>query len=160
GGKGHVPPSEEAEKQIFVPVLRPGLPSAERLLPYLRRIDLARIYSNHGPLNSELELRLAGMLQLPAGGLVCASSGTTAVTGGILATAGRATPQRPLALLPAFTFVATAAAVEQCGYLAYLADVDAETWMIDPQPLAHHPHLDRIGLVVPVAPFGRPVPQR
>jgi len=31
-----------------IPVLRPLLPRAERLLPYLRRIDETRIYSNHG----------------------------------------------------------------------------------------------------------------
>ena len=42
-----------------IPVLRPLLPRAERLLPYLRRIDETRIYSNHGPLSGELERRLA-----------------------------------------------------------------------------------------------------
>jgi dTDP-4-amino-4,6-dideoxygalactose transaminase len=142
-----------------VPVLRPQLPSAERLLPYLRRIDHARIYSNHGPLNAELEQRLAHTLQLAEGSVVSASSGTAALTGAILATAGRATPNRQLALLPAFTFVATAVAVEHCGYQAYLAEVDGESWMLDPERLAHHPQRDQIGLVVPVSPFGRPVPQ-
>jgi dTDP-4-amino-4,6-dideoxygalactose transaminase len=62
--------------------------------------------------------------------------------------------------LPAFTFVATAVAVENCGYRPYLADIDAESWMLDPMLLAHHSERDRIGLVVPVATFGRPVPQR
>ena len=51
-----------------IPVLRPQLPSAERLLPYLRRIDDARIYSNWGPLSVELEGRLAERLGVPAGG--------------------------------------------------------------------------------------------
>jgi dTDP-4-amino-4,6-dideoxygalactose transaminase len=77
----------------------------------------------------------------------------------ILATAGTATTNRPYALIPAFTFAATAAAVERCGYCAYLADVNADTWMLDPEQLLRHRLLDRIGLVVPVAPFGRPVPQ-
>jgi dTDP-4-amino-4,6-dideoxygalactose transaminase len=102
------------DERETVPVLRPRLPTAERLLPYLRRIDLTRIYSNHGPLGSELAERLASMLQLPEGGIVCAGSGTAALAGAVLATAGRGTPARPLALLPAFTFVATAAAVEHC----------------------------------------------
>jgi dTDP-4-amino-4,6-dideoxygalactose transaminase len=31
--------------------------------------------------------------------------------------------------------------------------------MLDPQRLLNHPMLDRIGVVMPVAPFGRPVPQ-
>lgn len=61
--------------------------------------------------------------------------------------------------MPAFTFVATAAAVEQCGYRPYLLDIDAESWILDPERLAGHPALDQVGLAVPVAPFGRPVPQ-
>jgi dTDP-4-amino-4,6-dideoxygalactose transaminase len=140
-------------------VLQPRLPSAERLLPYLHTIDATRIYSNHGPLLSAFQERLTRLLALPEDGAICASSGTTAVVGAILATAGRASPERPLALIPAFTFVATAAAVQQCGYELYLVDVDPESWMLDPNALTRHPHLDRAGVVVPVAPFGRPVPQ-
>jgi dTDP-4-amino-4,6-dideoxygalactose transaminase len=142
-----------------IPVLRPQLPSAERLLPYLRRIDGARIYSNWGPLSAELEARLAERLGVPARGFSSASSGTAALVGAILASAGRATPERPLALVPAFTFVATAVAVELCGYDPYLLDIDANSWMLDPGRVAGHPNLHQVGLVVPVAPFGRPVRQ-
>jgi dTDP-4-amino-4,6-dideoxygalactose transaminase len=142
-----------------VPVLRPLLPLADRILPYLRRIDETRIYSNHGPLSCELERRLAEHLRLPQGGLACAGSGTAALIGAILAAAGRATAERPLAIIPAFTFAATAAAVEQCGYQPHLADVDADSWMLDAEQLQQHRERDRIGIVVPVAPFGRPVPQ-
>ena len=137
--------------------MRPKLPAAEALLPYLRRIDATRVYSNWGPLASELEGRLAETFRLPSGAVTSASSGTAALVGAILASAGRATEERPLALIPAFTFVATAAAVEQCGYRPHFVDVDPETWIIDPQRLADHPALDRVGLVVPVAPFGRTV---
>jgi dTDP-4-amino-4,6-dideoxygalactose transaminase len=142
-----------------VPVLRPLLPLADRILPYLRRIDATRIYSNHGPLSCELERRLAEHLRLPQGGLACAGSGTAALIGAILATAGRAASERPLAIIPAFTFAATAAAVEQCGYQPHLADVDADSWMLDAERLLTHPERERVGIIVPVAPFGRPVPQ-
>jgi dTDP-4-amino-4,6-dideoxygalactose transaminase len=142
-----------------ISVLRPLLPSSEALLPYLRRIDATRIYSNYGPLVTEFENHLTQHFQLPAGGFVSASSGTAALVGAILASAGRATQERPFALLPAFTFVATAVAVEQCGYHAYLADVDADSWMLDPERLLDHPQLNRIGVVIAVAPFGRPIPQ-
>jgi dTDP-4-amino-4,6-dideoxygalactose transaminase len=152
-------PLPTSEYVDFLPVLRPQLPGADRLLPYLRRIDATRIYTNHGPLMLELQDRLADHLGMPADGVICASSGTAALVAAILATAGRAREDRPFAVVPAFTFVATAAAVEQCGYRPYLADVDPRTWMLDPAQLRDHPHLDHIGLVVPVAPFGRPVPQ-
>lgn len=142
-----------------VPVMSPRLPSADRLLPYLRRIDAARNYTNFGPLVLELESRLTERLSLPAGGLVTASSGTAALVGATLAVAGRATVERPFALMPAYTFVATAVAAEQCGYQPYLADVNADTWMLDPERLLDHPALDQIGLVMPVAAYGKKVAQ-
>jgi hypothetical protein len=43
----------------FIPVLRPALPRAEQILPYLQIIDDTRVYSNHGTLNAALERRLA-----------------------------------------------------------------------------------------------------
>src|SRR5258708_10789253 len=95
-------------KAEFIPVMRPILPSASQLLPYLRRIDATRNYSNSGPLVAELEGRLGEHLRLPSGGVVTAASGTTALIGAILAKAGPAKVERPFALIPAFTFVATA----------------------------------------------------
>lgn len=137
-------------------MLRPRLPVLSRLEPYIRRIDESRIYSNWGPLVTELERRL----DEPLGArVVSASSGTSALVGACLAVAGRASAERPIAVLPAFTFVATAVAVAECGYEVYLADVDAATWALDPARLVRDVDLSRVGLVVPVAPYGRPVPQ-
>ena len=99
-------------------------------------------------------------MALPEGrNVACASSGTSALIGAILAKAGHARPKRNLALLPSFTFIATAAAAEQCGYLPCLADVDSISWLLNPDQIISHPLLDRIGVVVPVAAFGRPVHQ-
>ena len=140
-----------------IPVMRPLLPAADRLLPYLRRIDTTRWYSNYGPLEGELAARLATRLGLAAGCVACAGSGTAALIGAILATAGRAAKTRPFAVVPAFTFIATASAVEACGYRLRLADIDPDSWMLDPERLGGD--LDGVGLVMPVAPYGRPVPQ-
>jgi dTDP-4-amino-4,6-dideoxygalactose transaminase len=142
-----------------IPVLRPRLPSAERLLPYLRRIDATRVYTSWGPLALELEERLCRLFSLPRGCVVSAGSGTAALTAAILAAAGRATGGRPLAIVPALTFVATAAAAESCGYTLRIADVDPETWQLDPERVASRTDLDDVAVVIPVAPFGRPVPQ-
>lgn len=142
-----------------IPVLRPLLPTADRLAPYLAQIDETRTYSNWGPLVSELQKRLCRGLAQPPESTVCASSGTAALVGAILATAGRATSNRPLAVVPALTFVATALAVESCGFTLVVADVDATSWTLDPSCLEQQLDLDRVGLIVPVAPFGRPVRQ-
>lgn len=152
-----IPPIELSED---LPVLRPQLPPAGCLLPYLQRIDAARTYTNHGPLSAELEGRLAMHLKLPVKSVTCASSGTAALIGAILAAAGRAQDEKPFALIPAFTFAATAVAAEQCGYRPYIVDVDPTTWMLEPEALAGHSILSQAGLIIPVAPFGRPVPQR
>lgn len=142
-----------------VPVYRSRLPSADRLLPYLKLIDGNRWYTNRGQLVLELEHRVSRLFGSRTAKLITASSGTSAIEGAILASAGRATPQRPLALVPAYTFVATAIAVERCGYAPYLVDIDAESWTAAPQCLIDHPMLQRAGVVVPVAAYGRALPQ-
>ena len=154
-----VDPGETPRHEPAIPVLRPLLPTADQLLPYLSRIDETRIYSNWGPLVDELQERLCTELGQPSGSIVSASSGTTALVGAILATAGRASADRPVAIIPALTFVATALAVEQCGFTPVVADVDAMTWMLDPIRLEQELDLGAVGLIVPVAPFGRPVEQ-
>ena len=140
-------------------MLRPRLPAAEHLLPYLRRIDESRIYANWGPLVTELEARLSREWGLGAGTTALAASGTAALVGTILATAGPAGHDRPYALMPALTFSATAVAAELCGYRPYLSDVDPEEWMLSAERVAEHPMLDHVGVIVPVGAFGRPVSQ-
>jgi dTDP-4-amino-4,6-dideoxygalactose transaminase len=147
-----------AENEM-VQVMRPLLPTVDRLVPYLRRIDAARVYSNFGPLTIEFQNRLSNHFGMSQNCVVSASCGTTALMAAILATAGPATSDRPYALIPAFTFAATAIAVERCGYHSFFSDIDANSWMIDSDRLFNHRLLDQIGIVVPVAPFGRPVPQ-
>jgi dTDP-4-amino-4,6-dideoxygalactose transaminase len=93
------------------------------------------------------------------GGLHGTAKALAAIIGAILATAGRATTARPLAALPAYTFVGSAVAVEQCGYVPLLVDVDPHTWQLDAAAIAAHPRRDEIGLVLPVAPYGLPVVQ-
>ena len=143
----------------LIPVYRPRLPDADRLLPYLRRIDDARIYTNWGPLAAELETRLARHFGVPDHAVVSAASGTSALVGAILASAGRAAADRPLALLPAFTFVATPIAAEQCGYRPHLVDIERGDWSVCLDRLLRHPRLHEAGLVIVVAPFGRTVSQ-
>ncbi len=153
------PAGDPVEPEPAIPVLRPQLPSAERLLPYLHRIDATRLYTSCGPLAVELEERLCRQFSVQQGCVVSAGSGTSALTAAVLTAAGRAAGARRVAIVPAFTFVATAAAAESCGYTLRLADVDPQNWQLDPELLATRADLDEVGVVIPVAPFGRPVSQ-
>ncbi len=105
----------------------------------------------------ELQRRLSGRM----GGqfVALANSGTSAIVGAVLAVAGRAPAERPICLMPAYTFIGTVSAVEQCGYTPHFVDVDEATWMACPSALADHPLLASAGLVLVVSAFGRTVEQ-
>lgn len=138
----------------YVYVCRPQLPDADAIAEYIRGIDSRRHYSNRGLLVRQLEERIATSMDRPAHVVRSTSSGTSALEVAILANAGLATPARPLALVPSFTFSATGLAVERCGYQVHFVDIDPDTWAIDPVALAKHPLLDHVGLIVSVAPYG------
>ena len=146
-------------RRASMPVYRPRLPPAAALLPYLQRLDATRTYSNRGDLVCELEERLVDTLGLGSCRLVTAASGTAALQAAILASAGRATPARPVALVPGFTFVATALAAEACGYAVEFVDVEPQSWAMAAGDLLRGRPLERVGIVLPVAPFGSACPQ-
>jgi dTDP-4-amino-4,6-dideoxygalactose transaminase len=139
-----------------LPVMRPKLPSAERLLPYLSKIDQSRIYSNYGPLSSRLECRLGKRYGLDARCVTTAVNGTLGLTLTLLALNAK---PGTLCILPAWTFVASALAIIRAGLVPYFVDVNAETWSLDPltarAAVADAPA--EVGAVMPVAPFGQPI---
>jgi dTDP-4-amino-4,6-dideoxygalactose transaminase len=153
-----------------IPVARPKLPDAETLLPYLRRMDAARIYSNWGPLNAELESRLAERLDAP---VVTVSTATAGLSCALRATLeDKPMAQRQgLCLMPAWTFVATAHAAMAAGLTPCFLDVDEQSWVLTPQRVreallrvaARQPAKRSelpVSAVVVVAPFGLPVDPR
>lgn len=149
-----------ASGETPIPVARPLLPLARDLHPYLERIDRQRVYSNWGPLVQELSQRLCDTFAVTSGQVVAANSGMSALMGAILATAGYATPKRRLAIVPDYTFAATALAARLCGYEVVLAPCNRASWSFCPADLvAHSDLLKDAGLVIPVSPFGRPVVQ-
>lgn len=144
------------EPTLDLPVLRPRLPTAEALAPYLRRIDEAGWYSNAGPLHEALRERLGGHFGLAARNVVLTANGTLGLT---LALQAQQPAPGSLCLMPSWTFVATAHAVRQAGLEPFFVDVDAETWALSPTQallqVAGAP--GPVGAVVVVAPFGAPV---
>lgn len=140
---------------MLVPVCRPLLPPAQALLPYLQRVDDARYYTNHGALSVELSGRLSQLYGVDSSQLLLASTGTSAIIGALLACAGRPRAGRMLCVCPSFTFVATAVAAVACGYEPFIADIDTETWALNPVTLAQLPEIERVGAVIAVAPCGR-----
>lgn len=136
--------------------MRPRLPSAEDIAPYLREIDANHWYSNFGPLACRFEDRLSERFAGETGCVAALANGTLGLT---LALKALAPFPGDLCMLPAFTFTASAAAVLAAGLVPWFVDVDAETWALGPAQarafLAAAP--GRVAAVMPVSLFGRPV---
>jgi dTDP-4-amino-4,6-dideoxygalactose transaminase len=140
-----------------VPVCKPKLPAADRLLPYLREIDASRWYSNHGPLSRRFEARLAEHAAAASGDdVVVVSNATAALTAALLALD---VAPGSLCMMPAWTFAASAHAVLNAGLIPWFVDVGAENGELAPQAAQHHAAAapGRLGAVLAVSVFGRPV---
>jgi dTDP-4-amino-4,6-dideoxygalactose transaminase len=140
----------------LIPIMRPKLPSADRLIPYLKSIDASRLYSNFGPLTLALEDRLAEHYGVDEGTVATVSNATLGLA---IALAVQKPPPGSLCVMPAWTFVASAHAATMVGLVPYFVDVDPETWALDASKLVDE--LRRapatVGAVMPVVPFGLPL---
>lgn len=137
--------------------MRPQLPCAEELLPYLKRIDEARYYSNHGQLLREFENELANHFGVATTQVSLVANGTVALSALLLAVGAEAGKK---CLVPSWTFVASASAIWAANLRPHFVDVSPETWMLDPQTIKQRPDLHEVGAVMVVSPFGSPVDTR
>lgn len=143
----------------FIPIHRPQLPMADEILPYLKKIDAARWYSNFGPLLREFEARLAAKFNIGPDQVTSASNGTLVLTA-ILRSFNL--PANSLCIMPSWTFIATAAAAHHAGLIPYFVDVDKKTQAINPSQLKEDIKdiKGNIGAIIVVAPFGAPIDRK
>ncbi len=140
----------------MLPLLRPSLPRAELLLPYLQQIDQNAIYTNFGPLNQSLIARLTSLQRDCFGRQVFGITTSSATLALELMLADLNLPPASRILLPSLTFVATATAILRAGHIPVVADVDPESWLLTPSSLSTNISLQTISAVIPVATFGMP----
>jgi dTDP-4-amino-4,6-dideoxygalactose transaminase len=144
----------DAAVDLELPVARPRLPLADEILPYLRRIDQSRWYSNGGPLVQEFEARLANHA-----GQGAVATVANATVGLALALLAYEVPPGSLCMVPAWTFAATGHAIRLAGLVPWIVDVDAASWALEPAA-ARKLLRDAPGPVsaaIPVSPFGHPI---
>lgn len=144
---------------VNIPISLPLLPRWDELAAWVRQIDRSRVYTNRGPLCSELERRLESHFlgrQTQATSVCLTASGTSGLIASLLALD---LEPGSLCVLPSWTSVATASAVVAAGLIPYLIDVDVDSWALDPArvdaELGQMP--SRPCAVIPVSPFGAPV---
>lgn len=148
----------EPATQAFenVELMRPLLPTAADIAPYLKRIDEARWYSNFGPLEQELRTRLGAHFGVTAEHTITASSATSGL---IAVLRALNLPRDSYCLVPSWTFVATPASAIAAELTPYFIDVKEETWALDPEMVKKEITKVNgvISAVLVVAPLGKPV---
>lgn len=132
----------------------PVLPVAGELRPFLERIDAARWYTNFGPLALELEEELLKRLRAGQEAPIFGASLSNCTVGLELSLAALALKPGARVLVPALTFVATAAAVARAGYEPVICDVDPDSWLLTPEIARRAAAQVAVDAVMPVSTYG------
>ncbi|QRE72797.1 transcriptional regulator [Methylobacterium aquaticum] len=142
-----------------VRLINPNPPRLGELTELFREIEAAGRFSNYGPINQRLERALARELFGDVGACVTVCNATLGLMLAIRQAVGEPDPRRRYALMPAFTFAATAQAALWCGLTPLLCDIDPETWLAAPgaeeELVARYG--EDIAVVVPCTTFGAPI---
>src|SRR5262249_8222325 len=138
-----------------IPFLRPRPPPLSQLVPELIALENSGVFTNYGPVNGRFEKALTERLFGGVGECLTTNCATTGLMLAIREAAGTST-DRKYALMPSFTFAATAHAAIWAGLTPLLCDVTRDTWAMCEQSVERLLEIygDSVSCVVPYAPFG------
>jgi dTDP-4-amino-4,6-dideoxygalactose transaminase len=145
-----------------IPLVRPSPPQLSRAVMELQSLEQSGIFSNFGPVNTRFEQE---MLERFFGGEGACTTVCNATIGLMLAikeAVGEAIGEQPagqFALMPSFTFAATAHAALWCGLTPLLCDIHPTNWAADPAAESEmlRRYAGKIAVVMPYATFGYPI---
>jgi dTDP-4-amino-4,6-dideoxygalactose transaminase len=140
---------------LKTPFLRPRPARLSRLVRELEAIEASGIYSNYGPVNTRFETELTERMFGNTGGCLTVNNATTGLMLAIREAAISGNGRR-YALMPSFTFAATAQAALWAGLTPLLCDIDADTWNACPESESRllRDYAGQVACVVPYACFG------
>lgn len=144
---------EFATRQI--PFLRPTPPRLSEHIEELRQLEESGQYSNFGPVNTRFEQALREKIFHNTGAVTSVANATLGLMLAIKAVTGDELRNR-YALMPSFTFAATAQAALWAGLQPVFCDIDPYTWLPDKACEAKliEQFGDQIAVVIPYATFG------
>ena len=143
-------------RKLRYPLVDPNPPRLSEHLEVLRRVEQSGIYSNNGPELRAFEAEATEKLFGGHGACLGVANATLGLMLAIRQAMGREPAPGKLALMPAFTFAATAQAAEWCGLTPLLADIDPADWTMcaAAEERLLEKHGEQIAVVVPYATFG------
>lgn len=122
--------------------MRPHLPTAEQVRPWLEAMDASHTFSNFGPLVRELENQHAKRLRVDPERVVSVANATLGLMGAVARSAAATW------VVPAFTFPASAHAVLAGKKDLEFRDINPDTWLLEPGDVPGSSG------IMPVMPFG------
>jgi dTDP-4-amino-4,6-dideoxygalactose transaminase len=145
--------------RIDLPLIRPNPPKLSQLVAGLEAIEASGTFSNNGPVARRFEQAMTETLFGGQGACLAVANATLGLMIALRHATLRMDDTRKLALIPAFTFAATAQAAQWAGLTPLLADCDPDDWALCPKAeerlLAEHGQ--RIAAIVPYATFGNSI---
>jgi dTDP-4-amino-4,6-dideoxygalactose transaminase len=138
-----------------IPLLRPNPPRFADLRDALAVLDASGVFTNNGRLVRQFEAAATETLFGGIGGCVTVCNATMGLILAISHAAG-AGGKGGLALMPSFTFAATAHAALWAGLTPLLCDIDPDTWIpsAESEEKLLRQHSGRVSVIVPYATFG------
>ena len=150
------PVHPESKTCSLIPIIRPEPPRLSEHAHELAQIEALGKYTNYGPVNSLFERELVSSL-FQTGECLTVCNATIGLMLAIREVIGDDRPSaRRYALMPSFTFAATAQAALWCGLTPLLCDIDPETWLPDgeSEEALLQQYAGEIAVIVPYATFG------
>lgn len=139
-----------------LPLIAPHPARLSEMGDALRAIEERQLFSNGGPVVRGFEARATATLFGGEGDCLAVANATLGLMLAIRHAAGPRAGTGAYALIPAFTFAATAQAAQWAGLTPLLCDIDPEDWAAsaEAEARAFAQHGERIAVVVPYATFG------
>ncbi|HEY4356905.1 MAG TPA: DegT/DnrJ/EryC1/StrS family aminotransferase [Acidobacteriaceae bacterium] len=139
-----------------IPFIRPEPPKLSCHTDELAQIENSGIYSNYGPVNTQLELEFISSM-FGQGDCLTVCNATIGLMMSIRTVIGDEPPTaRRYALMPSFTFAAAAHAAMWCGLTPLLCDVAPDTWLPDAESeeALLLKYAGQVSVILPCATFG------
>jgi dTDP-4-amino-4,6-dideoxygalactose transaminase len=141
-----------------IPLIRPAPPQLSRAIAELQALELSGIFSNFGPVNTRFEQEMLGRFFGGQGACTTVCNATIGLILAIREAVGEVASGQ-FALMPSFTFAATAHAALWCGLTPLLCDIDPRSWTSDcaAESAMLTRYQGRVAVVIPDATFGYPI---
>ncbi|EEM12009.1 DegT/dnrJ/eryC1/strS [Bacillus pseudomycoides] len=136
-----------------IPFLRASVVPVNEYLDEVEKIDISHIYTNYGPLNQHFEEAIMSEFFKSRGAVTTVANATLGLMAAIQL---KKRKKGKYALMPSFTFPATALAAIWCGLEPYFIDISLDDWCMDKTVLVDKINelKEEVAVVVPYATFG------